>query len=39
MRRYYFKTALEAAVLSHNLVAREVDDHVAVYMPRAFQAE
>ena len=33
------ETALEAAVLSHNLVAREVDDHVAVYMPRAFQAE
>lgn len=33
------ETALESAILSHSLVAHEVDDHIAVYTPRAFQAE
>lgn len=33
------ETALESAILSRSLIAHEVDDHIAVYTPRAFQAE
>ena len=33
------ENALQGAILTHGLISREVEDHEAIYMPRAFSAE